>query len=47
MMEFEYPEGATPLDPDETNGLRLAAHKNPNRNPNRNLNLLPQKGLRL
>lgn len=22
-MEFEYPEGATPLDPDETNGLQL------------------------
>jgi hypothetical protein len=24
MMKFEYPEGATPLDPDEAHRLRLA-----------------------
>jgi Fic-DOC domain mobile mystery protein B len=24
MMQFEYPEGATPLDPNEAHGLRLA-----------------------
>ena len=23
MIKFEYPEGATPIDPDETTGLRL------------------------
>ena len=23
MIEFEYPEGATPIDPDEAEGLRL------------------------